>query len=62
MANLYFSIAFREKLIENALSKTELLKPNNYNTIFLLSEQAYNIVYIEGTMYTVPNSFKCKLE
>jgi len=62
MANLYFCNDFREKLIENALSKTELVKPNNYNTIVLLSEQACNIVYIDGTMYRVPNIFKCKLE
>jgi len=56
-------LMFLEKnVIENALRKKELLKINNCNKIFLLSEEACNIVNIVGTIYRVPNKFKCKLE
>jgi hypothetical protein len=45
-------LMFLEKnVIENALRKKELLKINNCNKIFLLSEEACNIVNIVGTIY-----------
>jgi len=49
-------------VIENALLKKELLKINNCNKMFLLPEQACNIVNIVGTMYRVPSNFNIKLE
>ena len=49
-------------MIDNALPKADLLKPNNWNIIVLLLQQACNSVNNVGTTYRVPNNFKCNIE